>query len=153
MERRELLLGAFSLAALATTTSAFAEDHSAHMEAMGMGEGHQHASSRNDKLIAAAADCVAKANICLQHCLVLLGQGQTNMAACAKSSSQVMALCTALEQLAAAESPYLPQLAKVAMTACKDCAEECKKTEQHPECRACKESCEACYRECQKIAA
>lgn len=153
MERRELLLGAFSLAAVATTTSVFAEDHSAHMQAMGMDGMHHHSSARNEKLIAVAADCVAKANICLQHCLVLLGQGQTNMAACSKSSSQVIALCTALEQLAAAESQYLPQLAKVAMTACKDCAEECKKTEIHPECKACKEACEACYKECQKIAA
>jgi Cys-rich four helix bundle protein (predicted Tat secretion target) len=153
MERRDILLGALSLSALAATTKAFAEDHSAHMQAMGMDGMHHHSSARKDKLIAVAADCVAKANICLQHCLVLLGQGQTNMAECAKSSSQVIALCTALEQLAAAESQYLSQLAKVAMAACKDCAEECKKTESHPECKACKEACEVCYKECQKIAA
>jgi Cys-rich four helix bundle protein (predicted Tat secretion target) len=150
MERRDILLGALSLSALAASKS-FAQSNMAHDH--NHDHHHQHTSSRNSQLISVTADCIAKANICLQHCLVLLGQGQSNMAACAKSSSQVISLCTALEQLAAAESPYLPQLAKVAMTACKDCAEECKKTENHPECKACKEACEACYKECQKIAA
>jgi len=69
-------------------------------------------SSRNDKLIAAAADCVVKANICLQHCLDLLGQGDKSMAACAKSASQTAAICTALQQLAASGSKQLPQLPK-----------------------------------------
>jgi Cys-rich four helix bundle protein (predicted Tat secretion target) len=75
------------------------------------------------------------------------------MAACAKSSSQVVAVCTALQQLASAESKHLPQFAKVAMEICKECEEECKKTEKHPECKACKEACTACYEECKKIAA
>lgn len=147
MNRRELLLGAAAMAAAATTGRAFAagHDHSAHA--------HHATSSRNDSLLAAVADCVLKANICQQHCLVLLGQGDTSMAACAKSSSQVSAVCTALQQLASAESKHLPQLAKVAMGICKECEEECKKTEQHAECKACKEACAACYDECRKVAA
>lgn len=147
MNRRELLLGAAAMAAAATAGTAFAAEHNHdHMT-------HDVKSTRNDKLIAAAADCVLKANICLQHCLVLLGQGDKDMAACAKSSSQVAAICTAMQQLASAESKYLPQLAKVAMGICKDCEEECKKTEKHPECKACKEACATCYAECKKIAA
>lgn len=147
MDRRELLMGAAALAAATTTGRVFAaeNDHSAHA---------QHAmSSRNDKLIAAVSDCVSKANICLQHCLVLLGQGDQSMAACAKSSSQVAAVCAALQQLASAESKHLPRLARAAMDVCKECEEECKKTEKHPECKACKEACTACYEECRKIAA
>lgn len=89
----------------------------------------------------------------MQHCLVLLGQGDKDLAACAKSSSQVSAMCTALQQMASAESKYLPQLAKVAMDVCKDCEEECKKTDKHPECKACGEACAACYKECKAIAA
>jgi Cys-rich four helix bundle protein (predicted Tat secretion target) len=81
-----------------------------------------------------------------------MGEGDKDLAACAKSSSQVAALCAALEQLAAAESKYLPQLAKVAMDVCKNCEEECKKTEKHPECKACKEACAVCYKECKAIA-
>jgi Cys-rich four helix bundle protein (predicted Tat secretion target) len=147
MNRRELLMGAAALAAAATTGRAFAAEHDHSMH------DHHAMSSRNDKLIAAAADCVLKANICLQHCLDLLGQGDKSMAACAKSSSQVAAVCTALQQLASAESKHLPKLARAAMDVCKECEEECKKTEKHPECKACKESCVACYEECKKIAA
>lgn len=149
MNRRELLLGAAAMAAAAVSSKAFAAEH----EHDHMHMAHDHQSTRNDKLIAAAADCVLKANICLQHCLDLLGQGDKSMAACAKSSSQVAAICTALQQLASAESKTLPQLAKVAMAICKECEEECKKTEKHPECKACKEACTACYEECKKIAA
>jgi Cys-rich four helix bundle protein (predicted Tat secretion target) len=148
MNRRELLLGAAAMAATVTAGRAFAAEHDHSMM-----HDHQAMSSRKDSLIAAASDCVLKANICLQHCLVLLGQGDKDMAACAKSSSQAAAICTALQQLASAESKYLPQLAKVAMGICKECEEECKKTEKHPECKACKEACAACYEECKKIAA
>lgn len=148
MNRRELLLSAASVFAAATTGKAFASDH----DSMKMDMSHHHHSSRNNALITAAADCALKANICLQHCLVLLSQGDKDMAACAKSSSQVAALCAALEQMATAESKFLPQLAKVAMGVCKDCEEECKKTDKHPECKACGESCAACYKECKAIA-
>ncbi len=152
MNRRELLLGAAAMAATATAGKAFAADHDhAHMSAAGMA--HDHKSSRNEKLIAVAADCALKADICVQHCIVAMGQGENDLAACASSSSQVSALCAALQHLAVADSKRLPQLAKVAMDACKDCEEECKKTERHPECKACKEACIACYDECRKIVA
>jgi Cys-rich four helix bundle protein (predicted Tat secretion target) len=150
MNRREMILGAAAMAAVATAGRAFAAEHEHdHM----MMHDHHAMSSRNDKLIAVASDCALKANVCLQHCLVLLGQGDTSMAACAKSSTQAAAICTALQQLASAESKHLPQLAKVAMDICKECEEECKKTEKHPECKACKEACAACYEECKKIVA
>ena len=147
MNRRELLMGAAAMAAVATAGRAFAAGHDHTMH------DHHTMSSRNDRLIAAAADCVLKANVCQQHCLVLLGQGDKEMAACAQSSSQVAAVCAALQQLAAAESKHLPKLAKAAMDVCKECEEECKKTEKHAECKACKEACAACYEECRKIAA
>jgi Cys-rich four helix bundle protein (predicted Tat secretion target) len=149
MNRRELLLGAVAMTAAATAGKAFAAEHNHDQMVMT----HNHQSTLNEKLISAASDCVLKANTCLQHCIDLLGQGDTSMAACAKSSSQVAAICTTLQQLASAESRHLPRLAKVAMDICKECEEECKKTEKHPECKACKEACAACYAECKKIAA
>jgi Cys-rich four helix bundle protein (predicted Tat secretion target) len=152
MNRRELLLGAVAMTAAATAGKVFAAEHD-HMNMDHMNMAHDHKSTRNDKLIAVAADCALKANICVQHCIDLMGQGDKDMAACAKSSSQVAAVCTALQQLASAESKHLPQFAKVAMEICKECEEECKKTEKHPECKACKEACVACYEECKKIAA
>lgn len=149
MNRRELLLGATAMAVAAASGKTFAAEH----DHMNMGAIHNHGSKLSKKLIAAAADCVLKANICLQHCIELLGEGDQTMAACAKSSSQTAAICTALQQLASADSKHLPQLAKVAMELCKECEEECKKTEKHPECKACKEACIACYKECKAIAA
>lgn len=149
MDRRELLIGVAAVAATTLSGRALAASQ-AHMHG---GVSHDHVSSRNEKLLAAAADCVLKANVCLQHCIVSLGRGDTELAACAQSSSQVIAMCTALQQMAAAESKYLPQLAKVCMEVCKACEEECKKTEKHPECKACKEACSACYKECKAIAA
>jgi Cys-rich four helix bundle protein (predicted Tat secretion target) len=146
MNRRELLIGAAAMAVAGVSGSTFAAGHEGH-------EHHHEMSARNTGLIEAASDCVLKAQICLQHCLDLLGQGDKSMAACAKSSSQVEAICAALQKLAAAEAKNLPQMAKLAMDACKDCEEECKKTDKHPECKACAEACAVCYKECKKIAA
>ncbi len=152
MERRDFLKSAVAMATLAAAGSAMAEEHKMDMdhEHMDMGGLHHHVNP-NEKLIAAAADCIAKANICLQHCLTLLGEGDKSMAACAKSASQISAICTALEQFAAGQSKNLSQLAKVAMDVCKDCEEECKKTDKHPECKACGESCAACHKECKSL--
>jgi Cys-rich four helix bundle protein (predicted Tat secretion target) len=158
MNRRELLTSAAAMVAAVTTGSVFAAEPDHDMSKMDMGKmdmshGHEHhKSTRNQKLIEAASDCILKANICLQHCLVLLGQGDKNMAACAQSASQVAAVCAALQQMASAESKHLPQFAKAAMDVCKDCEDECKKTEKHPECKACGEACAACYKECKAIA-
>lgn len=152
MERRDFLMSAVALATVTAAGSAISEEHKMDMGNMDMGAMHMHHHSNpNAKLIAAASDCVLKANLCLQHCIVAMGNGEKDLAACAKSSSQVAAICTALQQLASADSKQLPQLAKVAMDICKDCEEECKKTEKHPECKACKEACAACYKECKAL--
>jgi Cys-rich four helix bundle protein (predicted Tat secretion target) len=159
MERRDFLKSAVAIATVAAAGSAVAEEHKMDMghdhmsmdhDHMSMGGMHHHGNP-NEKLIAATADCIAKANICFQHCLTLLGEGDKVMAACAKSASQVSAICTALEQFAAGQSKNLSQLAKVAMDVCKDCEDECKKTEKHPECKACGESCAACFKECKAL--
>lgn len=152
MNRREMLTGAAAIIAAATTGRAFAAESEHDMGNMDMHHEH-HKSTRNQKLIDAASDCVLKANICLQHCIVAMGEGDKDLVACAKSSSQVAAVCAALQQMASAESKYLPQLAKAVMEVCKDCEEECKKTEKHAECKACKEACAVCYKECKAIAA
>ena len=154
MNRRELLTGAAAMIAAATTGNVFAAEHDKmDMGKMDMSPEHEHhKSTRNQKLIEAASDCVLKANICLQHCLVVLGQGDKDLAACAQSASQVAAVCAALQQMAVAEAKHLPQFAKAVMEVCKDCEDECKKTDKHPECKACGEACAACYKECKKIA-
>lgn len=152
MDRRELLTGVAAMVAAATAGRAFAAGEHEHMDHGKMQHEHQ-PSARNRKLIDAATDCVVKAQICVQHCLVLMGNGEKELAACARISSQTEAMCAALQQMAVAESKYLPQLAKVVMEVCKDCEEECRKFDKHPECKACGEACTACIKECKSVAA
>jgi putative outermembrane protein len=65
----------------------------------------------------------------------------------------MLALCKALESLAAQRSPLTPVLAKVCIEACKQCADACKEhAPHHAECKACYESCLACIEACEKVA-
>lgn len=142
MNRREAIVGAAALASAAVIARAQAGEHD-----------HHHATV-DTALVQAVADCIQKGQACLGHCLDLLGNGETEMAACAKSVNQMLALCTAVQQLANQQSGHLPKLASVAMAACRDCEEECKKhADKHAACKACGESCAACYQECKKVAA
>ncbi len=149
MDRRELLTGgAAALASLALSQAAAAAEAAPH-------EHHHHdADPRTTSLAATAADCIQTGQVCLNHCLVLLKQGDKSMAACAQSVMELLSVCGALQSLANAKSRYLPQMAKVALEACRDCSAECKKyADKHEECKACMESCDACVRECKAISA
>lgn len=148
MNRRELLLGGMALAgaALVGNAEAAEHDHMAHE--------HHHALPANAALAKSAADCIQTGQVCLSHCLILLGDGDKEMAACAKSVSQMLALCGALQQLANQNSKLLPKLAALAEEACNQCEEACKKhAEKHQECKACGERCAACAKECKKLSA
>lgn len=148
MNRRELLLGGMALAgaALVGNAEAAEHDHMAHE--------HHHGAAGNAALAKSAADCIQTGQVCLAHCLILLGDGEKEMAACAKSVSQMLALCGALQQLANQNSKLLPKLAALAQDACNQCEEACKKhAEKHQECKACGESCAACAKECKKLSA
>jgi Cys-rich four helix bundle protein (predicted Tat secretion target) len=144
MDRRTLLLSGVALAGAAMVGSASAMDH-AH---------HHHDAPANGGLATAAADCVQKGQVCLNHCLELLGQGEKDMAACAKTVNQMLALCGALQQLANQGSTQLAKLAAIALDACQQCQDECKKhADKHEACKACGESCAACVKECKKLLA
>ncbi len=147
MDRSEFIqsTAAFTLAAAAVSASA-ADEHAHH---------HDHSGgSKYQPLIAAASDCIAKGEACLAHCLVLLGDGDKTLGACAKAVNQMLALCGALQNLAAQGSTLTPALARVALDACTDCEKECKKHEtKHAECKACRESCTECIKQCKAIAA
>ncbi len=146
MERREMLgaIGALALAGLAA--DGLAADHAHH---------HEHGGGAKYKaLIAATGDCVARGEACLAHCLVLLGDGDKAMADCAKAVNQMLALCGALQNLAAQGSKLVPGLARVALDACTECEKECKKHEdKHAECKACRESCTECIKQCKAVTA
>lgn len=144
MNRREVLLSGLALAGTAIVGNVQAAEGHEH---------HHHGAMVNADLISASSDCVQKGQVCLNHCLDLLGQGDKDMAACAKSVNQMLAICAATQQLASQESAFLPKQAKIAMDACRQCEDECKKhADKHDACKACMESCAACYKECKKIA-
>lgn len=146
MDRREMLLGSIAMAGAAMAGSVRAATHEHDM--------HHHHEAPNAGLAAAAADCVQKGEVCLSHCLMLLGEGDKEMAGCAKAVSQMLSICGALRQLVNQNSKHAARMAAIAMDACKQCEEECKKhAEKHAECKACGESCAACYKECKKVAA
>lgn len=147
MNRRDIFAGtgAFMLAAVSATVFAQEHDHSKMHHGHGGGHG---------ALVAAAADCVVKGQACLAHCLVLLGDGDKTMAGCATKVNQMLALCGALQNLGAQQSPLVPALAKVALDACEQCEKECGKHEKkHAECKACMESCQACIKQCKAVIA
>lgn len=141
MNRRDWLLSSAALAGAAMVNGAQAMDHA-----------HHHDAPVNAGLAAAAADCVQKGQVCLSHCLTLLAQGEKDMAACAQSVNQMLALCSALQSLVNQNSKLVKNLAAVALEACEQCQEQCKKhADKHEECKACGESCAACAKECKKL--
>lgn len=146
MKRREAMAasGTFVLAALSTPALAQAKD-------MAHDHAHMHGAP-NAALLAAVSDCVVKGQTCLAHCLVLLADGDKPMAACAKSVNQMLAVCGALQGLAAQQSSLLPAMAKIALEACQLCEKECRKHEKHAECKACMESCAECAKQCKALA-
>jgi Cys-rich four helix bundle protein (predicted Tat secretion target) len=150
MKRRDSLIGAGALLLAAAQGSAQAQTP-AQTQAMPHDHHHMHGAAPLQALLAAASDCVAKGQSCLAHCLVLLADGDKAMAACAQSVSQTIALCNALESLAAQQSSLVPALAKVTLQACEACEKECRKHEQHAQCKACAESCLACIKECKAV--
>ncbi len=154
MDRREMLKGAAGGLILAAAGNAvFAAEDAKQQHA-----GHQHthgSGKKNQSLIDAAADSVKKGHACLSHGLEMFSQGENKeMAICAMRVSDMVAACTAIEQLAIYNSPNLPKMAKVVMDICKDCEKECRKFEKEEEiCKETAESCVVCFNECKKIAA
>jgi Cys-rich four helix bundle protein (predicted Tat secretion target) len=148
MNRRHLL-EALALAGLGTAAARAADPP------MPGHEHHDHAAmmSKYGDLVADTTHCVNSGEACIAHCLVLLGQGEKELAACAQSVEDTVAACTALRQMAAANSPHVPKLAAVVADICTDCETECRKHEKHKVCHDCAEACAQCAKECQKAAA
>lgn len=147
MDRRAFL-GSAGLMALSAAASAVAAEAPADAHA------HHHHAGAYPAVAATAGDCVKYGQVCIDHCLSLLGNGDKSLAGCARSVQQMLPLCTALQQLAVQRSAYLPALAKVALQACQDCEKECRKHEkQHTQCLDCANACAACAKECERLLA
>ena len=149
MDRRELL-GVIGVASLAVTTAAQAADQ----PTVERGHRDHAAMGKYGELVAATSHCVNKGESCLAHCITLLGDGEKELAACAKTVEDIIASCTSLRQMAAANSPHVAKLASVVGDICNDCETECRKHQKnHRVCHDCAEACAQCAKECQKAAA
>lgn len=147
LSRRDVLRGAVAAAAVMASGSALAEEHD-HDH----GHDHHHGMNRNDALVDAAAECAKEGEVCLGHCLEMFKSGDTTLAKCADSVTEMMVMCNALTRMAASNARRLVQVAKVCRDVCEDCEKECRKHEdKHEECKACAESCEKCIRECDRL--
>ena len=132
--RRMLLASAGALTTALTGGLALAAD----------GPGHKHAdhAPRHPELLDAANHCSDRARRCLAHCLVSFQEGDTALATCARSVSDMISLCEALSAQVVSNSDYIDGTAQVCRAACVDCEKECRKHEDdHVECR---ESADAC---------
>lgn len=152
MNRRDILQGGALLSAAVfagIASAAGSEDHNhEHLH-----EAHD-GNARYSDLAHAATHCVMFGEACIDHCITLLGQGEREMAACARSVEELLAACNMLRQLATIQSAYVPRMAKVVMDICQACEQECRKHEKkHKPCRDCGDACADCYKECAKIAA
>jgi len=147
ISRRALLAGSAAFAVAASTSTAMAgghhDDHHDHHESSG----------GNGDLVRAAGACETAGEICQAHCQSMLAKGDTSLAACSASVSEMTASCSALMRLAAVNSSHLPAMAKLCAQILEDCKAACDKHAKHDECKACAEACEACLAECKKGAA
>ena len=137
-DRRAFLVGAAGVAAWASARGVAAgeEDHSGH-------------GGANAKLSELARTCVQRGEECVAHCLVQLGKGSTEMAACAARVEEMLAACTALSKLATLDSSHLAAFASATAEICDACEVECRKHEKkHAVCKACADSCAECSKAC-----
>jgi Cys-rich four helix bundle protein (predicted Tat secretion target) len=148
ISRRDLIASSAVLAAthvLGAGAAVAADEHKGHAVS---------APAPTNGFARAAAECVRAGEECLHHCVVLLGQGDTSLAECARSVEQMLAVCRAAGPLAYAESKHLKTFAELCADVCGDCETACRKHEaHHPVCKACAETCARTVAEAKKIAA
>jgi Cys-rich four helix bundle protein (predicted Tat secretion target) len=134
INRREVLL-----AMGAAATAAYAGSATAAME------GHNHSTHKpqHEDVLNATNDCTDKGQRCIAHCLVSFVEGDTELAKCASKVHEMQAICGAFSYLVAANSTYSKEYAKICITACDDCEKECRKHDEHFECKDCADACAA----------
>ena len=132
ISRRELLLGLGAAAAVAYAGNAAAampgHDHSKH-------------TAQLPGLLDAVNHCLDQGQRCIAHCLVSFREGDVELADCASKVHEMQAVCAAYSYLLAANSDYVKAYAGICERVCTDCEKECRKHEQHIECKNCAEAC------------
>jgi len=153
MDRRDFLLAGAGAVAGAVMTGgaagpAAAADPHAHAH------GHAAAASPTAAFTGAVSGCLDAGNVCLDHCIKELAQGDKSLGDCAKAVHQMLAVCQAVAVIAPTDSKYKKTLVQLCRDVCGDCEKACRKHEDHhAECKACAEACAATQREAAKLLA
>jgi len=132
MSRREILLGMGAVATAAYSGTA--------VSAMRGHDHSKHAAQMPD-LLDAANNCLDKGQRCIAHCLVSFKEGDVALADCASKVHEMQAICRAFSTLLAMNSGYIKAYSGICERVCTDCEKECRKHEEHIECKACAEAC------------
>lgn len=105
-------------------------------------DGHDDHLSPAHAVLSASGACARTGQLCLAHCLVVLGQGDTTIAECAQAVSDMLAVNRAVAELAAAGSRHLKAQLAVAIEVNERCKVACDThADKHPTCRDCAEAC------------
>ncbi len=150
MNRREFIAGTGTLAAMVATATSTVTAHGSDNTAAP-------AASHLAELATATFDCLKTGEDCLRHCTESLAVGDQSMAACNRTVHDMLAVCEAMSKVATyhtAQAQHTRKLAEVCADICLDCSAACKPhAHHHVTCKRCMESCDACAKACQQVAA
>jgi len=136
LDRRDLLRIGVGLVAFAGVAGA-AEENASQPGATGSNEKQQ-------ALAKAIAQCITAGDTCLDHCLTILGTGDTSLAECGKAVRNMLAVCNATQILVTGKPAYITPAVQLCIDACTDCERACRKHEdRHAICKACADACAA----------
>ncbi|HEX5355591.1 MAG TPA: Csp1 family four helix bundle copper storage protein [Aquabacterium sp.] len=158
MDRRQLMQRSTGLLALAaavlparTSAQESATHHHDHAAMLAARKGSK--PKRFTGLIAPFQACTAAAAACIDHCQVLLSQGDKAMAACLRSALDCDVTCNAVLKAATLNSDFTPALARTAVDAMEACVKACKPhVDHHVECKNCHDACLAAIEAARKVA-
>lgn len=152
LDRKKFLMASAGVVATALLSGLDAAENSKDAGKKDEHQHHHQSGSKNAALVAAANDCVGKAEICVNHCIESFRAKDTSLIECMASVREMIPLCQGLSALAAYESAYLKDYAKICIQACESCIKECDKHAQHHQaCADCAASCKKCIEECKKV--
>lgn len=114
---------------------------------------HATTSTPAAELAKLTAECMRVGQICMQHCINLLAEGDTTMGPCAQTVSEMLAVCQGTQVLALAGSMHLSQAAALCKAVCESCEAACQiHAGHHVECGNCASACKATMAAASKLA-
>jgi Cys-rich four helix bundle protein (predicted Tat secretion target) len=110
--------------------------------------------SPNMQLMQSAQNCLVTANVCVNHCISLISQGDPSLRDCLRTASEMIPSCNTLGQLASMNAKRLKEFAEFCIIVCTDCEMECRKHQSHHwQCKNCAEACAECIKQCKMLLA